>query len=317
MTGTEAQLLQKTELRIERIELDAADLAAVAAAVADVLGLDRSEVIVIDARDDLLALDVLRRTVDPYALLGRREELLAAVGAVTGVRVTERTDLCAEGMLGWIGDDEGEARQALDRARAMTVEIENTIASRAIVFSTGPEVISGQIIDTNKPWIVDRLTEAGLQATAGPSLPDDLELIAAAMREAIEELGYGLVVTTGGVGAEGKDSTVEALLQLDSAASTPDIFTVEAGHGRHVKGCVRIGVGLYAGGFVVCLPGPHAEARIGVEALLASRKAGADKEQIAIAIVGRLRQRLLDTHAGETSAAALVDKNSNPTIILP
>jgi molybdenum cofactor synthesis domain-containing protein len=308
VTDAEARLLQKTELRFEQLELDAADLTAVATAVADVLGLEPAEVIVIDARDDLLALDILRRTVDPYALLGRREELLSAVGAVAGVRVTERTDLCAEGMLGWIGDDETEAREALDRARTMAVEIEGAIASRAIVFSTGPEVITGQIIDTNKPWIVDRLTRAGLRATPGPDLPDDLGLIAAAIREAVEELGYGLVVTTGGVGAEGKDNTVDALLQLDPAASTPNIFAVEAGHGRHVKDGVRIGVGLCSGALVVCLPGPHDEARIGVEALLAGREAGKDKAEIAAAIVGRLRRRLLDTHAGGSASQSAFDR---------
>ena len=57
-------LLNKTELRIERIGLAAADLTEVAAAVAGVLGLPAEDVIVIDARDDVLALDVLRSTVD-------------------------------------------------------------------------------------------------------------------------------------------------------------------------------------------------------------------------------------------------------------
>jgi molybdenum cofactor synthesis domain-containing protein len=298
MTGPEGALLQKTELRIERVELDAADLTAVATAVADVLGISRDEVIVIDARDDLLALDVLRRTIDPYLLLGKRDELLAAVGAVAGVRVTQQTDLCAEGMLGWIGDDETEARDALDRARDMAGAIESAIASRAIVFSTGPEVISGQIVDANKPWIVDRLEAAGFRAAPGRDLADDLDLLAAGMREAIDELGYGLVVTTGGVGAEHKDSTVEALLSLDPGAATPDIFAVEAGHGRHAKGGVRIGVGRYGGALIVCLPGPHVEAQIGVEALVAGLASGADPQQIAAEIVGRLRQRLLHTHAG-------------------
>jgi molybdenum cofactor synthesis domain-containing protein len=293
----EWNLLEKTELRIERIGLDGADLSVIAATVADELGLPRDEVLVIDARDDLLALDILRRTIDPYVLVGRREALLNALRAVLGVRVTEETDVCSEGMLGWISADAAEATAALDRSREMVAEIERRIASRAIVFSTGPEVVAGQIRDTNKPWIIHRLQENGFAAMPGEDLPDDGDITAAAIREAVEERGYGLVVTTGGVGAEGKDGTVEALLSIDPDAATPSIFEVEAGHGRHVKARVRIGVGTIGDAVIVCLPGPHVEARLGVEALLAGLASGADKQQLADGIAAQLRERLRRMHA--------------------
>ena len=102
MNVPEWNLLEKTELRIEGVGLDRADLSVVAAAVADELGVRHDEVVVIDARDDLLALDILRRTIDPYVLVGLREALLNALGQVAGVHVTDETDVCAEGMLGWI-----------------------------------------------------------------------------------------------------------------------------------------------------------------------------------------------------------------------
>jgi molybdenum cofactor synthesis domain-containing protein len=297
VNAPEWNLLEKTELRIERIGLDGADLSVVAATVADELGLPRDEVLVIDARDDLLALDILRRTIDPYVLVGRHEALLSALGQVAGVRVTEETDVCSEGMLGWISADAAEATAALDRSREMVAEIERRIASRAIVFSTGPEVVAGQIRDTNKPWIIHRLQEDGFAAIPGEDLPDDGDIIAAAIREAVEERGYGLVVTTGGVGAEGKDGTVEALLSIDPDAATPSIFEVEAGHGRHVKARVRIGVGTIGAAVIACLPGPHVEARLGVEALLAGLANGADTQQLADGIAAQLRERLRRTHA--------------------
>lgn len=296
MNAPEWNLLEKTELRIERVALDGADLSAVAATVADELGLPRDEMVVIDARDDLLALDILRRTIDPYVLVGRRDALLNALGTLPGVRVTEETDVCSEGMLGWLSADAGEATAALDRSREMLAEIELKIASRAIVFSTGPEVIAGQIRDTNKPWIIHRLQEEGFTAIPGEDLPDDGDTIAAAIRDAIEERGYGLVITTGGVGAEGKDGTVEALLTIDPDAATPAIFEVAPGHGRHVKDRVRIGVGTIGGAVIACLPGPHVEARLGAEELLAGLARGAATHQVADDIAARLRQRLRRTH---------------------
>jgi molybdenum cofactor synthesis domain-containing protein len=293
-------LLNKTELRIERIGLAAADLTEVAAAVADVLGLPAEDVIVIDARDDLLALDVLRSTVDAYRIAGRRAELLSALAGVRGVTVTETTSLCSQGMLGWIAVDDAEATAALDRARAMAGQIERTIAARAIVFSTGPEVVSRQIRDTNKPWIAQRLRDAGFTATEGHDLLDDRDAIAGALREAGEELGYGLIITTGGVGAEGKDGTVEALLSVDADAATPTLFAVEQGHGRHTKAAVRIGVGEVGTAIVACLPGPHTEATIGADALIATLAVTRNTRVVADAVVTALRARLRHVHRDES-----------------
>jgi molybdenum cofactor synthesis domain-containing protein len=293
-------LLNKTELRIERIGLAAADLTEVAAAVADVLGLPAEDVIVIDARDDLLALDVLRSTVDAYRIAGRRSELLSALAGVRGVTVNETTSLCSQGMLGWIAVDDAEATAALDRARAMAGQIERTIAARAIVFSTGPEVVSRQIRDTNKPWIAQRLRDAGFTATEGHDLLDDRDAIAGALREAGEELGYGLIITTGGVGAEGKDGTVEALVSVDADAATPTLFAVEQGHGRHTKAAVRIGVGEVGTAIVACLPGPHTEATIGADALIATLAVTRNTRVVADAVATALRARLRHVHRDES-----------------
>jgi molybdenum cofactor synthesis domain-containing protein len=292
-------LLNKTELRIERIGLAAADLTAVASAVAGVLGLPAEDVIVIDARDDVLALDVLRTTVDAYRIAGRRTELLMALAGVPGVTVDETTSLCSQGMLGWIAADDTEAAEALDRARAMTSEIDRAIARRAIVFSTGPEVVSGQIRDSNKPWIASRLREAGFTTIEGRDLPDDRDAIAAALREAGEELGFGLVITTGGVGAEDKDGTVEALLSVDPEAATPTLFAVEQGHGRHAKARVRIGVGAVGTAIVACLPGPHAEATVGADALITALAVSRDTGVVADAVAATLRARLRHVHGND------------------
>ncbi|WP_329410214.1 molybdopterin-binding protein [Nocardia vinacea] len=292
MTAFEWDLLDKTEIRIEPIGLDDVNLTDAAAAVADALGLPATDVVVIDAPGDVLALDILRATVDPHRLTAKQHNVLEALGRVPGVTVNDRTQVGSQGILGWIAAEPHGISETLDRARTIAATIERTIATRALVLSTGNEVLTGHIEDTNKPWIAARLRQAGFTAVEGPTLPDDLLTIAAAVREAGEELGYGLIITTGGVGAEGKDTTVEALLALDPAAATPPLFTVTPGHGRHRKGEIRIGVGRVGTATVVCLPGPHAEATLGIQALVDELPDTTDTGTLARRIADVLRARL-------------------------
>lgn len=292
---TEWNLLEKTELRIEHIGLIGANLDDVAKVVAAELCISVSEVLVIDARDDVLALDILRRTIDANHILGKERSLLTALASVQGVQVTPDSTICAQGMLGWIMGN--ASTRILRRSEQMSAQIEQQIRSRAIAFSTGAEVCDGQIVDTNKPWIMARLKKAGFEVTAGDNLRDDVTEIEAALREAGEERGFGLIVTTGGVGAESKDGTVEALLRLDPTAATPHIFDVVLGQGRHVKAQVRIGVGVVGTALVVCLPGPHPEATAGTETLAQILPSSRDPAIVAGAIVAMLRERLQAHHA--------------------
>lgn len=293
---SESQLLDKSELRIEPIELRGANLTDVAHTVADTLRLRRDDVVVIDARDRLLTLDILSPTVDPFHVAGKQHELIAALARLPGVSISEHTAICSEGVLGWISADRVQAVDALDRAATMARDIQRTIARRALVLSTGPEVITGQIEDTNKPWITQRLREAGFSATPGPDLPDVCDHISSVLREAGTELGYGLVITTGGIGAEDKDTTVEALLTLDPHAATPVLFHVQRGQGRHVKDAVRIAAGRVGTATIVCLPGPHTEATLAVRTLLANPALISQPAVLADRLADALRSRLREHH---------------------
>jgi hypothetical protein len=99
--------------------------------------------------------------------------------------------------------------------------------------------------------------------------------------------GFGLIVTTGGVGAEGKDRTIEALLELDPMASTPYIIHYEKGTGRHEKDGVRIGISYVKPSLIIALPGPHEEVKIGIEVIIDGLKRGLDKEKLATALSER------------------------------
>lgn len=289
---SEFDLFQKTELRIENISLRGANLNDVAATVAEVLGLDRDEVLVTDALHDVVTIDILRKTVDAYHLVGKRERLLHQLDQLPGVEITDETSICSEGMLGWIALDEPEAREALERSEKMVEEIRKTMAKRAIIFSTGFEVLSGQIEDTNKPTIAKRLEAEGYSVNEGPALQDDERLISAALRQAIESGGYGMIITTGGVGAEKKDRTVEAVLSLDPKAATPYISKYEQGTGRHHKDGVRIAIGRVSDCLIVALPGPNDEVRSSLEILIDGLRRSWSKELLAEKLAENLRKKL-------------------------
>ena len=290
----EFDLLQKTELRIEGLVLDGANLNDVAAVVAETIGLERDEVLVTDALNDVMTIDILRDTVDAYRLIDRKDRLLERLAGLTGVRVTPETSICSEGMLGWIALDETEAREALRRSEDMAAEIRRRIARRVLVLSTGFEVSSGQIDDTNQPAIAGALEADGYAVTLGPALRDDRDVIAGQLRQAVEAGGYGLVVTTGGVGAEAKDQTVEALLALDPEAAAPYICRFEPGTGRHVKDGVRIGVARAGETLIVALPGPNDEVRASLPLLRRGLVSRAGKHELAESIAANLRRILRD-----------------------
>jgi molybdenum cofactor synthesis domain-containing protein len=285
----EFDLLNKTELRIERIRLQDANLNDIASAAAAILELDPSEILVTDVANDILTLDILREDINAYSIIGRQKSLLEALGRLPGVFVTPETSICSEGMLGWIVLNESEARASLKRSEGMAQEIYQRIQKRALVISTGIEVRNRQIEDTNKPYITRKLESAGFSVTPGPTLNDDINFITGYLRQAVSGGGYGLIVTTGGVGAELKDCTVEALLALDPQAATPYTCRFEIGTGRHAKEGVRIGVAMVSGTMIVALPGPNDEVKKGLKALLEGLSRKMDKAQLAEAIAIILR----------------------------
>jgi molybdenum cofactor synthesis domain-containing protein len=307
MTSHESNLLEKTELWIKKISLQDADLNQIAATVADTLGMDPNEVLVTDVQDHHVTVDILRQTVDPHLVVGKQEELLRNLAALQGVQIDEETSIHSNGMLGWIAFDRDEATEALGRSEKMVEEIRLNLSRRAIVFSTGHEVATGQIKDTNTPAVTERLEAEGYTVKSGPTLKDDKTLIAGNLRQAIYEDGYALIITTGGVGAEDKDHTVEAVLTLDPEAATPYICTFEKGKGRHAKDGVRICVGQVEDALIVALPGPNDEVRMSMEVLVKGLQSGPDKHVLAEQIASGLRDKLREKmkHWGHQTAHKL------------
>ena len=294
-------LLDKTELRLEPVTLENANLNHIAEAIAGVLGLEGTDVMVTDVRSETLTIDILKRGVDAHNIIGKKSELLEKLSELPGVGIRENTSISSEGMLGWIVLDYNETRSALERSEQMAKEIRRRIAKRVMVFSTGMEVYNRQIQDTNSPLIKKRLETEGYSVTVGPTLKDDELLIAGNLRQAIDN-GYGLIITTGGVGAEDKDHTIEAVLALDPEAAAPYVCKFQKGTGRHHKDGVKIAVGYASEALIIALTGPNDEVKSSLDVLIHGLESHFSKDMLAEELarnLSKMLQEKMGTH-GDT-----------------
>ncbi len=291
----EINLLEKTELWIEGVSLHNARLDDIADRVAAVLRLEPWEVLVVDVRENHFVLDILRPVLQSSQIAGKGDEILKSISDIPGITLSEQAAIHSEGALGWVALDPAESKKAMEKSFHMGQEIRQRVAKRAVIFSTGFEVEKGMIADTNYPLIEERLKGKGYAVRFGGILPDEPGAIAFRLQRAMDE-GFGLIITTGGVGAEEKDCTIEGLLRVDPAAATPYILKFEIGTGRHVKDGVRIAVGEAGISRLAALPGPTREVEIGLERLLEALEKGMKKEEIAEHVASGLRGKWRGHH---------------------
>ncbi len=85
----------------------------------------------------------------------------------------------------------------------VTAPVTDTVT--ACVMIIGDEVLSGRTEDANLNWLATRLTGMGIRLAEARVIPDDEEVIIAAVNEAREKYDY--VFTTGGIGPTHDDIT--------------------------------------------------------------------------------------------------------------
>jgi molybdenum cofactor synthesis domain-containing protein len=73
----------------------------------------------------------------------------------------------------------------------------------------GNEILSGKVVDTNSPFLTRELRSLGVTVRRILTIPDNVDEIAAAVREF--RAGYDLVFTSGGVGPTHDDVTIEGV----------------------------------------------------------------------------------------------------------
>src|SRR3989339_890470 len=90
----------------------------------------------------------------------------------------------------------------------------------AEIITIGTEIILGQIIDKNSPYIARKLSEKGIQVLFQTSVGDDKELLKSALRIARDRAN--LIITTGGLGPTANDITREAVSEFFDIPLVPD-----------------------------------------------------------------------------------------------
>lgn len=289
----DVNLLEKTELWVNHITLDNVNLTALAQVVAEVLQIDKEDVLVVDVRPNHITLDIMQKEVPMDHILGKEKDLLDALRGVDGVTLAEDAYTHSNGVLGVINLPQEKVKDFSAKVQKMTESMASKIAKRAIVFPTGFELEEGLIEDTNSPFIKNELEKLGYSVEIGNIIKDNVYDITNHLEEALAK-AYGLIVTTGGVGAEDKDHTVEGVLSVDPSAQTPYIVKFKKGTGRHVKDGVKITVGQVGPSLIVSLPGPNDEVKASINVLAQCLQQGADKKDIAEKIAQNLATLLAE-----------------------
>jgi len=83
---------------------------------------------------------------------------------------------------------------------------------RAVILSTGDELTSGRIVDTNANYLADKLAEIGIDVAAVLTVGDVPERLEWAWRTAIAMAD--IVLSTGGIGPTADDLTTETVARL-------------------------------------------------------------------------------------------------------
>ena len=289
------QLLGKTEIWMQGVDLDNANLPEIANRAAAVLSLPADKVFVTDVRPSLVVLDVLQPKVELEQVVGRQAQIFAAIGELDGVSIAANAEIHSEGVLGVIGSTREQAKSLVENAERMDRQIREYASGRVAVVSTGTEMQKGEVKDTNFEAISEYLSGEGFEVFFG-GVAGDTEREIAGLIARLSGEGFGLIITTGGVGAEDKDHTIEAVEGLDPDLSTAILAQYKKGHGRHVKDAVRICVGSLGWSTIISLPGPTHEVKLALPIIVEQLQQGTTAATLVEAIAAPIRATLPQVH---------------------
>jgi nicotinamide-nucleotide amidase len=94
---------------------------------------------------------------------------------------------------------------------------------RVEILCTGNELLDGSVVDSNSAWLEGEFFELGLEVAEKRVVPDDLQVIAGAMREIAARADF--CVVSGGLGPTPDDLTAEALARAAGVPLVVDAHT--------------------------------------------------------------------------------------------
>ncbi len=286
--STDLDLLSKTELWVEDIVLSDVDLTQLSVCAGGVLDLGAEDIFVTDVRDRRVVFDVVSPKVSLDAIAGKEDALLSALAAFPGVSLGQRASVHSHGVLGVIGAPAEQAADIIANAAKLEANLQAYVSRLVVVLSTGGEVARGEIEDTNYDAVKSVLGKQNYFIEHAGVVEDDEALIAARLGHLLGE-GYGLIITTGGIGAEDKDKTIEAMQRVAPDLSTAVLAQYKVGHGRHVKPHVRVACGRVGETLLVALPGPTREVLAALPVLAQAMDRGLPPSVIAEEIAAPIR----------------------------
>jgi nicotinamide-nucleotide amidase len=83
---------------------------------------------------------------------------------------------------------------------------------RAAILSTGDEITTGKVVDTNANYLADKLVEAGIDVVAVLTVGDVAERIVWAWQQAMQHAD--VIISTGGIGPTADDLTTELVAKV-------------------------------------------------------------------------------------------------------
>src|SRR5918992_3744310 len=97
---------------------------------------------------------------------------------------------------------------------------------KAVILSTGDELTTGKVIDTNSTAIADALFGVGVEVAGVLKVADDREKILWSLAQA-RELG-GVIIGTGGLGPTSDDLTTEVVAEFLGCRLNEDAAVAQA-----------------------------------------------------------------------------------------
>ena len=131
------------------------------------------------------------------------------------------------------------------------------IQIRAVVITVSDACSAGEREDTSGARLAQLLTELGAEVVAKEIVNDDLEPLAAKLRDYADRSDVNLIVTTGGTGFSPRDNTPEATLQVieRKAPGLAEAMRMETLKHTPMAMISRGVCGIRSGALIINLPG--------------------------------------------------------------